>query len=151
MGVRESEDVIDALKGVIEYITISEVGIDTLMQRIEELTNAETVPIQSVYNALCEHCASGVAFEDADCWQPFTWHEWWQEGRKVGRTRCGAFEMRRALRPATPPNSPDPKRAVREMTCNADRRHVWTRACLTADEKCPVCGSDATPTELPWA
>lgn len=59
----------------------------------------QMISLQSVLNVLCHHCLHGVPFEDAEGWKPFTWHEWIQDGRHVGRLRCNAADMRHQLQP----------------------------------------------------
>lgn len=59
----------------------------------------QKVEVDKVYAQLCEHCEKGVPFcAEAELhWPKYLWHEWWQDGRNVGRSKCLAFEMRAAL------------------------------------------------------
>ena len=60
------------------------------------MNDDQTVTIRQIRTALCEHCAAGSPYVEAEGWLPNMFHDW-PEGGAGGRVKCAAFNTIRHI------------------------------------------------------
>lgn len=61
----------------------------------------QTLTVLQIRKALCEECAAGQPYVDAEGWFPNMFHDW-PDGGRGSRVKCHAFEVVRRIRSNLP-------------------------------------------------